>query len=220
MKPNAGDVLVATKPDHETAARRTMNEETRQSSMLLRAARAGSREALGSLLDRYGEWLLALIRARLGPGLRREVGSRDVLQETLLAAFRDLEQFQGSGTATFRGWMAGIAVNKIRYQARYFRRLARDRRLRNSWYSGFDPAARQLHTQVSRIQLGRRAQRLERVLDGLSAPHREVILLRQYEELSFREIGERMGRSEDAARMLLARAMAKVTLQMQEEERN
>ena len=196
-----------------------MNEEIRQSSMLLRAARAGSREALGSLLDRYGERLLALIRARLGRRLRREVESRDVLQETLLDAFRDLEQFEGSGSATFMGWMAGIAVNKIRHQARYFRRMARDRRLRNSWYSGFDPAARQLHTQVSRIQLGRRARRLEQVLDGLSEEHREVILLRHYEELRFREIGERMGRSEDAARMLLARAVAKVTLKMREEER-
>lgn len=185
--------------------------------MLLRAAREGSGEALGDLLDRYGERLLALIRARLGRKLRREVESRDVLQETLLDAFRDLEQFEGSGSATFMGWMAGIAVNKIRYQARHFRRMARDQQLRKSWYSGFDPAARQLHTQVSRIQLGRRARRLEQVLDGLSEEHREVILLRHYEELRFRDIGERMGRSEDAARMLLARAMAKVTLEMREE---
>ena len=41
-----------------------------------------------------------------------------------------------------------------------------------------------------------------------------MILLRQSEELSFREIGERLGRSEDAARMLLARAMAALSLRM------
>jgi len=196
-----------------------MTEERHESSMLFRAAREGSGEALGALMERYGQRLLVLIRARLGRRLRREVESRDVLQDTLLAAFRDLEQFEGSGSANFMGWMAGIAANQIRYHARYYRRMARDRSLRESWYSGFDPAARELHTQVSRIDLGRRTLRLEKALDDLTVAHREVILLRHYEELGFREIGERMGCSEDAARMLLARAMAKLTVQMRAEPR-
>ena len=39
-------------------------------------------------------------------------------------------------------------------------------------------------------------------------------MLRKFEELSFREIGARMGRSEDACRMLLARALTALTLAM------
>jgi DNA-directed RNA polymerase specialized sigma24 family protein len=41
-----------------------------------------------------------------------------------------------------------------------------------------------------------------------------VILLRKFEELSFAEIGERLGKSPDACRMLLARAMTALTLEM------
>ena len=102
-----------------------------ESSILLRDARAGSKDVLAAILDRYGEKLLTLIRARLGKRLRREIEPHDILQETLLEAFRCFDQFDGSDTRTFMGWLAGIATNKIRYQARYFRQLARDVNLRS-----------------------------------------------------------------------------------------
>ena len=41
-------------------------------------------------------------------------------------------------------------------------------------------------------------------------------MLRKLEELSFAEIGERLGRSPDACRMLLARAMTALTLKLDE----
>jgi len=41
-------------------------------------------------------------------------------------------------------------------------------------------------------------------------------MLRKFEELSFKEIGERLGKSPDACRMLLARAMTALTLAMEE----
>jgi RNA polymerase sigma factor (sigma-70 family) len=62
--------------------------------------------------------------------------------------------------------------------------------------------------------LNEEALRLERAIEGLDPAHRDVILLRKFEELSFREIAARMGRSEDACRMLLARALAALTLEV------
>jgi len=56
------------------------------SAELLARARGGSNEALGALLQRCGPKLLSLVRLRLGPALRREVDSRDVLQATLVKA--------------------------------------------------------------------------------------------------------------------------------------
>ena len=44
-----------------------------------------------------------------------------------------------------------------------------------------------------------------------------MILLRKLEELSFAEIGQRMGRNPDACRMLLARAMATLTMRLEDE---
>jgi RNA polymerase sigma-70 factor, ECF subfamily len=64
------------------------------------------------------------------------------------------------------------------------------------------------------VILDEEARRLEDALDGLSPDHRDVILMRKFEELSFGEIARRTGRSEDACRMLLARAMTALTLRL------
>jgi len=57
-------------------------------------------------------------------------------------------------------------------------------------------------------------ERLEQAIESLGEAHREVILLRHFEELSFPEIAERLGGSPDACRMLLPRAMASPTVKM------
>jgi RNA polymerase sigma-70 factor (ECF subfamily) len=67
---------------------------------------------------------------------------------------------------------------------------------------------------IRKLELEEQQARLERALDALKPAHREVILLRKYEDLSFEEIGGRLGRSADACRMLLARAMAALTRAM------
>lgn len=184
------------------------------SALLLRQAREGSPAALGELFELCGEKLLALVRLRLGPSLRRELESRDVLQETLLKAFERLEQFAGHGRDELMGWLAVIAWNEIRDRAEHYRRLRRDAQLRVSWESGFDPVARQLHGEVSRIALADDLRRIEAALERLDPDHREVIVLRRYEELGFRDVGQRLDRSEDAARKLYARAVAALTVEV------
>ena len=69
---------------------------------------------------------------------------------------------------------------------------------------------------LSRVIMGQQAEQLEQALESLLPAHREIILLRKFEELSFAEIGRRLGRTEDASRMLLARAMTALTLKMSE----
>ena len=56
---------------------------------------------------------------------------------------------------------------------------------------------------------------MEQALDTLSDEYREVIVLRKLEEFSWREIAGHMGKSEDACRMTLARAMTSLTLAME-----
>ena len=57
-------------------------------------------------------------------------------------------------------------------------------------------------------------ERVERALQALDEPYREIIVLRKFAELSYQEIGERLGKSPDACRMLLARALTALTLMM------
>ncbi len=184
------------------------------SSRLFREARRGSREALDALFERYGERLHALIRLRLGANLRRHLESRDILQATLLKAFRGIERFEGSGSRSMMAWLGTIAHAEICDQADFHKRHKRDAARDTTLDEKVDPLAVQVRTEVSRLQLQEESERLERAIETLSEAHREVILLRHFEELSFREIGERLGKSPDASRMLLARAMAALTLKM------
>jgi RNA polymerase sigma-70 factor (ECF subfamily) len=54
--------------------------------------------------------------------------------------------------------------------------------------------------------------KLEKAIDQLKPEHKEVIVLTKIEGLSYKEIGQRLGKSADAVGMLLSRAMVALTI--------
>jgi RNA polymerase sigma-70 factor (subfamily 1) len=188
--------------------------EHSESSALLRRARDGSASALNDLLDRNAGKLLAFIRLRMGRNLRAHLESHDILNVTMLNAFQHIDQFEGRGDRSLMAWLAPIALNEIRDQAAYHGRQRRDAARVVDLDDGLEGVAAELHSQISCMIFDQQAERLERAIETLSPEHREVILLRKFEEQSFAEIGERLGKSPDACRMLLARAMTALTLEM------
>ncbi len=190
--------------------------EAEQATSLFKRARQGSQEAVNEVLERYGERLHRLIRVRLGPQLRRRLESRDILQATLLKAFQGIHRFKGSASGSMMAWLGTIAQTEICDQADYYGRQKRDSGRDTTLDEKFERIAAQVRTETSRLHLQAESERLEQALDALSEAHREVIVLRSLEELSFREVGERLGKSADAARMLYARAMTSLTLEMRQ----
>lgn len=178
----------------------------------LQRARHGSNEALDDLVGRCSGRLLALIRLRMGPSLRRRLESRDVLQNTWLKALGAIEHFDGDSRESLMAWLGRIAVNEINDQAEFHGRQRRDARKEVPVDAAPGELVAQVRTATARVALGEQARTLELALEQLEEHQREVIVLRKLEELSFREVGERMGRSEDACRMLFARAMTALTL--------
>jgi RNA polymerase sigma-70 factor (ECF subfamily) len=168
------------------------------------------------LLERCAGKLLALIRLRLGPSLRAEVESRDVLQSTLLKALTRFADFEGGERGSLMAWLARIAENEIRDLADFHGRQRRDAACRVSFDENPEVArlSARVRSQTSRIALGEDLAQLEGALRTLTSEHREAILLRSLEELSFAEMAERLGRSPDACRMLYARAMTALTIAM------
>jgi RNA polymerase sigma-70 factor (ECF subfamily) len=187
-----------------------------ESAALLRRARDGAPDAIDALYQKVAGRLLALIRLRMGQALRARLESRDILQATLLKSFEHLPQFEQSDSASFMAWLAKIAENEIRDQADRQARQRRDARLEVRLETGDDVVATRVRSALSRLILDEEAGRLEQALEALTEDHRDVIILRTFEELSFREIGLRLGKSEDACRMLFARAMTALTLRMSE----
>ncbi len=184
---------------------------------ILEDARAGSAEALDALFQQAAGRLLAVIRLRMGPQLRGRLESRDILQSTLLKAFERLDQLQGGNSQSLMGWLVRIAENEIRdqddFHGRRCRDAAKDAGLDENVAAGL---VAQLRSQVSRLIQDEEAVRLEQALEAIEPHYREIILLRKYEELGFETIGARLGKSPDACRMLMARALAALTVKLKE----
>lgn len=186
-----------------------------QTADLLARARAGSPDALNIVFERTSARLLTYIRLRMGRDLRSKLESRDILQASLLKSFQKIGDFRGTETRSFMAWLAKIAEHEIRDRVDYAHRQRRDA-------SREEPLDEQAtlpaltRSALTRVILGEDVKRLEEAMDRLSPDHRDVILMRRFEELSFGEIARRTGRSEDACRMLLARAMTALTLQLSE----
>jgi RNA polymerase sigma-70 factor (ECF subfamily) len=190
---------------------------------VVRAALAGrsthpaSNGALDRLYERCTPRLLSYIRLKLGRSLRERLESRDILQATLLKSFQHLDEFRGADGQSLMAWLARIADREIVDRADYHHRQRRDAGREAPIDDHPDLTAR-VRSVLSQVildeQAGEEARRLETALDSLSEAHRQIILLRKFEELSFGEIALRLGKSEDACRMLLARAMTALTLKL------
>jgi RNA polymerase sigma-70 factor (ECF subfamily) len=132
--------------------------------------------------------------------------AEDITEVVFLKALSALSRFreQGEGEAsTFKTWLYAIARNVISNQRR------RDRRhpehpleLALNVSAPDDPAA----TTETRLE----AQRALAAVMELSPERRQAVVLRFVNELSAREIGEIMGKSEGAVRVLIHRALASV----------
>ncbi len=188
--------------------------DRQETTRLLRQAREGQPDALDALYQRVGARLLALIRLRLGRSLRSQLESRDILQATLLKSFEHLQQFEQGDSASLMAWLGRIAENEIRDRVDYHNRQRRDARLEVPLETAHAGVAAAMRSALTQLLIDERAGCLEEALESLDPHHREVIILRGYEELSFPEIGARLGKSEDACRMLFARAMAALTMRM------
>lgn len=187
-----------------------------QSQVLVAQARDGDRSALGRLLEKYREFLQAIAERELDPALRAKIGGSDVVQETFTEAHRDFPQFRGVSAPEFHNWLLQILGRNLQDVFRRFGRQKRDvdrevRQVgRSSAHAMLDRIAGNLPTP-SRLLHGReRDEQLETAIAQLSDRHREAVELRHRDNLSFVEMGDRLGLTEDAARKLWARAIHKL----------
>lgn len=170
-------------------------------------------DAVNALYERCAPRLLTYIRMRLGPSLRSRLESRDVLQSTLLKSFEHFEDFRGTDDRALMAWLARIAEREIVDRVDYHSAQRRDNARETPLETNPDLAAR-VTSVLSHLIRDERTAQLEAAIDSLSDAHREIILLRKFQELSFPEIARRLGKSEDACRMLFARALTALTLQL------
>ena len=183
-----------------------MTREREQELVLLAAA--GDRAAAAELVRAHQERLVAFLLRMTG---RRDT-AEDVAQEAFVRALRSLPRFDPQ--YRFSTWLFTIARHKIVEKLRYHMRDRRDMRRDEGLDHGTATAilsAYQTNTTPSQIAESReQVAKLEQAIDLLEPDHREVVTLVRLAGLPYAEVAQIIGRTPEATRMLLGRALIKL----------
>jgi RNA polymerase sigma-70 factor, ECF subfamily len=174
-------------PDHESDGE------------LLRRLNEGDRDAFALLYERYRQPLFSYCQRLLRDRDRAE----DTVHETFMHIFEHANSLSHANAA--RSWIFRIAHNEALMLLRRQRRTV-EPDPENVW---------ETETPLSSLEEDEESTLVQRLLTSLKVEYREVLQLREYEQLSYAEIANATGDTESSvksriykARRALARALA------------
>lgn len=183
--------------------------------IIVERALTGDAEAFGEIVRRWERRIFALTYGMLG----REEDARDATQETFLAAFRNLRGFRGE--AKVSSWLHRIAVNQC---------ISRQRRSKVRSESAFEDEeetnagsfATPLNYSPARVAEGRQeTAAVRRAINSLPIELRQVVVMKEFEELTFREISEALDLPLSTVKSRLYTALKQLQMRLQKfESRN
>jgi RNA polymerase sigma-70 factor (ECF subfamily) len=162
-------------------------------------ARAGDEPAFEQLVRMYERPLYNYLYRMCGNGADAE----ELAQAALVRSWEKLDSFRGA--SSFKTWLYRIATN-LCYNLK-------SRRKPTEELSEFLPAPDSERPEAEFRQKVRE-ELVRRALDALPADQRSALVLSTYQELSYREIAEAMGKSVRAVDSLLFRAKTNVRKQL------
>jgi RNA polymerase sigma-70 factor (ECF subfamily) len=188
-------------------------------SALIAQARQGDAACRDQLFALCRSYLEIVARAQVETWLRAKVDASDLVQETMLEAFRDFERFGGNSEHEWLAWLKRILAHNMadfvrRYRGTAKRQARREVPIRSPQdsthaFGAAEPAAPCLTPSQEFLQIDEEL-RLAASLAQLPADYQEVIVLRNLQRLPFNEVAERMERSRPAVQMLWMRAIKKL----------
>jgi RNA polymerase sigma factor (sigma-70 family) len=207
----------------QPAARRhnpAMAAEQDPTLQLLEHWHQGDEQALARLVELHLPWLRQQVERRLGPALRQQGEVDDYLQDAMLDFLRDSPRFVVRDGVQFRGLLARVLENTLRDRNDWFRAkrrdLARRAALPTESVLSLDPALQRSTTPSVDATRNEVRDWVRLGLELLEAEDRKIILLREYEDRSFVEIGTELGMTANAVRMRWVRAVARLAEVMKE----
>jgi RNA polymerase sigma-70 factor (ECF subfamily) len=180
--------------------------------LIVERALTGDAEAFGEIVRRWERRIFALAYGMLG----REDDARDATQETFLAAFRNLRGFRGE--AKVSSWLHRIAVNQC---------ISRQRRTKVRSESALeDEQEKQANTfampasySPAHVAEGRQETiAVRRAINGLPIELRQVVVMKEFEELTFREIADALDLPLSTVKSRLYTALKQLQMRLQKFE--
>ena len=180
--------------------------------VIVERALTGDAEAFGELVRRWERRIFALTYGMLG----REEDARDATQETFLAAFRNLRGFRGE--AKVSSWLHRIAVNQC---------ISRQRRAKVRSESALDDeqehdagsfASPVSESPVRIVEGQQETLAVRRAINSLPVELRQVVVMKEFEELTFREIADALDLPLSTVKSRLYTALKQLQMRLQKFE--
>lgn len=191
-----GETVMSAKIAVETINRKSSTEGPHHDDFVLVAkVRDGDRKAFSELVRKHQKGVL-----RLAVRFMKDMdAAEDVAQETFIKAFEKISSFEGR--ASFKSWLFQIAVNTARNKLRE----------RRDGMTDFEnvPLAVSARAESSLVH-GVIAELIHKHVDALPFKQRTALMLRIYEDLSFKEIAEIMQCPYDTAKANYRHALLKM----------
>lgn len=177
-------------------------------SQLIREIKDGNVECYAELVRRYERKIYAFILHMLSSH-HQESLAEDLCQETFYKAFRSIHSFRDV-EATFSTWLYTIARNTV---------LSELRKSRNSEVfiddtgqmttASFDRLPEQELLRSEREELVRKA------IENLPEKQRSALILREYEQMEYKEIATVLNLTVSSVKSLLFRARNSIKIQLE-----
>ncbi len=176
---------------------------------IVERALTGDPEAFGEIVRRWERRIFALAYGMLG----REDDARDATQETFLAAFRNLRGFRGE--AKVSSWLHRIAVNQC---------ITRQRRAKVRNEAALDDeqekdaanfSAPLSYSPARAVESRQTTQAVRRAVNSLPVELRQVVVMKEFEELTFREIADALDLPLSTVKSRLYTALQQLQMRLQ-----
>jgi len=169
----------------------------------------GDADAFGELVRRWERRIFALAYGMLG----REEDARDATQETFIAAFRNLRGFRGE--AKVSSWLHRIAVNQC---------ITRQRRAKVRGETALEDeveknagsfAAPTTYSPAGVVESRQVTQAVRRAVNSLPVELRQVIVMKEFEELTFKEFADALDLPLSTVKSRLYTALKQLQMRLQ-----
>lgn len=176
---------------------------------IVERALTGDADAFGEIVRRWERKVYALAYGMLG----REEEARDATQETFLAAFRNLRGFRGD--ARVSSWLHRIAINQC---------ITRQRRSKVRNEAAIEDEEERnaaifcapVESSPESVVQGRENIRAVRgAVNSLPLELRQVVVMKEFEELTFREIATILDLPLSTVKSRLYTAMRQLQMRLQ-----
>lgn len=158
---------------------------------MIAQCQAGDRDSFGLLYDAYADKIFKFVYYRVGS---REM-AEDLTSQTFFKALKKMEKFQGE---YFSAWLFRIARNTV---IDHYRTARPTENIDNFFdLHAFSDPEREMDIKKD-------LEKVKEVLKTLKKEQEEVVIMRAWDGLSYKEIAEIIGKSEANCKMIFSRAL-------------